>query len=146
MKVASESLKDWLRLFSQAVRERDLVSGRKFFHQQVVSFGTVCFRAENLEDLVRRQWEIVWPGTQNFDFDYNSARAEIVGKSAVLITHWQSTGFIGRRASVSRRGRATIALKKTATGWKAFHTHFSIDPLQNDPVLRKKRASGPGIF
>ena len=137
MKAAPKSLKDWLRLFSRAVRERDLTSGRKLFHWQVVSFGTVCFRAGNLDELVHRQWEIVWPGTQNFDFEYNSARAVIEGKTAVLVTDWESTGINGHRTPVSRHGRATIVLKKNGVGWRAVHTHFSIDPSQHDPVLRK---------
>jgi ketosteroid isomerase-like protein len=137
VKETSEALKRWLRLFSQAVRERDLVSGRKLFHQQVVSFGTVCFRAENLDELVCRQWEIVWPDTQDFDFEYDSTQELVEGKTALLIAHWHSTGSKGTQPSVSRHGRATIALKKMADGWKAIHTHFSIDPLQNDPVLHQ---------
>jgi ketosteroid isomerase-like protein len=137
VKVASESLKDWLRLFSRAVRERNLMSGKKLFQRQVVSFGTACFRAGNLDELVRRQWKIVWPDTRNFDFEYDSAQAIVEGKTAVLVTDWQSTGFNGRQTPVSRHGRATIVLKKSSTGWKAVHTHFSIDPSQHDPVLRK---------
>ena len=137
VKETSETLKSWLKLFSQAVRERDLVSGRKLFLQQVVSFGTVCFRAEGLDELVSRQWEIVWPDTQDFDFEYDSTQELVEGKTAVLIAHWHSTGFKGHQPLISRRGRATIALKKTADGWKAIHTHFSIDPLQNDPVLHQ---------
>jgi ketosteroid isomerase-like protein len=141
VKAAPETLKGWLRLFSEAVRERNLVSGRKLFHRQVVSFGTVCFRAESLDELVCRQWEVVWPDTTNFDFEYDSAQALMEGKTAVLIADWQSTGINGHHMPVSRHGRATIALKNTAAGWKAVHTHFSVDPFQKDPVLHKTRKS-----
>jgi ketosteroid isomerase-like protein len=141
VKVASKSLKDWLKLFSRAVRERDMISGRKLFHRRVVSFGTVCFRADNLNELIRQQWQIVWPDTQNFDFHYETARALVDGKTAALIADWESFSSNGHRKSVSRSGRATIVLKKTVTGWKAVHTHFSIDPFQNDPVLRHTGAS-----
>jgi ketosteroid isomerase-like protein len=146
VKAAPEALKGWLKLFAQAVRERDLVSGRKLFDRQVISFGTVCFRAESLDELVCQQWEIVWPDTRNFDFEYDSARALVEGRIAVLIAQWQSTGFNGHQTSISRHGRATIALRRTARTWKAMHTHFSVDPFQNDPVLRKTRKPGHSFF
>jgi ketosteroid isomerase-like protein len=133
-------LKAWLKDFSSAVRNRDIASGKRLFDEEVVSFGTACFRAENLDELVSRQWDIVWPGTRDFDFHYDSIRSVVNGKTAAIITDWESKGANGRQRAVLRSGRATIVLQKSKAGWKAVHTHFSINPSQHDPVLRKRES------
>jgi ketosteroid isomerase-like protein len=130
MQAVPESLKNWLRLFSQAVRDRNLTEGKNLFDENVVSFGTVCFRVESLDDLAARQWQLIWPKTKKFEFDYDSARAIVDANLAVIMADWSSTGFNSDNLPFPRRGRATIALKKSASAWKAVHTHFSMDPAQ----------------
>lgn len=83
---------------------------------------------ENLGDLAAHQWQLIWPKTENFDFDYASARAVVEANLAVIMADWSSTGFNRDKIPFPRRGRTTIALKKSASEWKAVHTHFSLDP------------------
>lgn len=136
-------LERWLRCFARAVRERDFAAGKKLFDDGVTSFGTVCFRMENLEELAAHQWGIVWSRTADFDFEYATARAALDEKLAAVIAEWRSTGFDAAQKPFPRRGRATIVLRKTLPGWRAIHTHFSIEPTAADihgPILRHPRA------
>ena len=142
MKALPKPLRSWLRNFSKAVRDRDFASGKKLFDARVVSFGTVRFRAEGLDELFSRQWQAVWPRTRDFDFEYDSTVAFAGSGGAVIAVNWFSTGLVRGKKSVKRRGRATIVLKKSAPGWKAVHTHFSIAPTsKHDPILRHAKSS-----
>ncbi|MEJ0090373.1 MAG: nuclear transport factor 2 family protein [Limisphaerales bacterium] len=137
MQSIPESLAGWLRVFSKAVRERDFTTGRNLFAGDVTAFGTVYFRVDNLDELVSGQWQTVWPRTTGFDFNHASARSVATADLATVMAEWESTGLDGAQNPVLRRGRATIVLKKSADGWKAVHTHFSINPHStHDPVLR----------
>jgi ketosteroid isomerase-like protein len=147
MKGVPEFLQDWLRLFAQSVRNQDFNAGKKLFHADSISFGTVCSRSENLDELVSQQWQIVWPNTEGFDFEYASARATVAADLAVACVGWQSTGFDKNLSPVSRQGRATIVLQKfTGDDWLAIHSHFSLNPTQlHDPVLWHTVATQPGL-
>lgn len=136
MKAVPDFLENWLRLFAQSVRDQDFDTGRKLFQADSVSFGTVCRRSENIDDLISRQWQVVWPNTQGFDFEYDSARATVNGSTAIILAGWQSTGFDKNQIPFQRRGRATLALQKSTDRWLAIHSHFSINPtLTHDPIL-----------
>lgn len=134
MQGLTADLEQWLKAFSQAVRSRDFETGKSLFAPGVVSFGTICFRADARDDLERSQWRKVWPNTRGFDFEYDSAIATVDAQQAVILAIWNSVTGNGSGESISRRGRATLVLWKTGAHWKAIHTHFSLTP-QNDPVL-----------
>ena len=137
MRAFPEDLSDWLAVFSKAVRERDFASGRKLFDEQVTAFGTVCSRVDSLDALVDGQWRAVWLQTVDFDFDYASARSVAMDSLAIIMIGWRSIGFAPDQKPVERHGRATIVLQQSTDGWKAVHTHFSINPqYAHDPVLR----------
>ena len=128
----------WLKAFSRAVRERDFASGKKLFDPAVLSFGTVCFRVEGLDQLADGQWQAVWPNTRDFDFEYPSARALPDASQATVLATWSSTGLDSAGEKFQRRGRATIVLRRAGSGWKAVHTHFSIAPShEHDPLPRQ---------
>lgn len=135
MKMLPKPLENWLRKFSKAVRHRDFASGESLFTDGVISFGTVCFRVENLRELRTRQWRRVWPRTKRFEFDHKSARAIVTADLAAVMTNWRSTGFDRDKIPLGRRGRATIVLRKSAAGWKAVHTHFSLKPTPRNDSL-----------
>lgn len=131
-------IESWLKAFSRSVRERDFASGKKLFENGVVSFGTVCFRVEGIDALAARQWQVVWPNTEDFEFDYSSARVFIGAETATVIAGWTSTGLAPGGGRFQRRGRSTLVLRRAASGWKAAHTHFSLAPAQqDDPLLRQ---------
>jgi ketosteroid isomerase-like protein len=131
-------IESWLEAFSRAVRERDFASGKTLFDNGVVSFGTVCFRAEGVDVLAGKQWESVWPNTSDFKFDYSSARAFIESQQAAVVADWSSTGLAIDGSRFQRRGRSTLVLRRDTSGWRAVHTHFSLAPAQaDDPLLRQ---------
>jgi ketosteroid isomerase-like protein len=135
MQSLTPNLENWLKRFAQAVRERDYIAGRKLFDESVVSFGTVCYHADKLDELVAKQWRIAWPNTKDFDFDYASAGVLLEAEQAVVITHWHATGSRRDGTARRRRGRATIVLQNDASGWKAVHTHYSLLSEQGDDSL-----------
>lgn len=126
-----EDLEIWLRSFSKAVRERDFTTGKGLFDERVMAFGTVCCRAENLQELFTNQWQLIWPNTKDFDFEYATARTTTDQNLAVIVTEWQSTGFDVAKKEFVRHGRATIVLQRAGSIWKAVHTHFSLTPPPN---------------
>jgi len=131
-------IESWLKAFSRAVRERDFASGKKLFENGVVSFGTVCFRVEGIDALAAKQWQAVWPNTEDFEFDYATARAFVDARTAAVVAGWTSTGVAHDGPRFQRRGRSTLVLRRGASGWKAVHTHFSLAPAQqDDPLLRQ---------
>jgi ketosteroid isomerase-like protein len=128
MTILTESAQHWLRTFARAVRDRDFAAGRTLFAKDVISYGTVCRRADNLEQLEGLQWRAVWPVTEGFEFDYESARGEVGGDGITIIAEWSSTGFDPERRPRLRRGRSTILLRQFPEGLRAVHTHFSMNP------------------
>jgi ketosteroid isomerase-like protein len=129
----------WLDRFAEAVRRRDYEAGARMFCPEMVSFGTVSERAIGLGELRRRQWEKVWPHTADFGFDLTTVMEASAADQdvCVLTALWGSHGLSQAGGSYSRRGRATIVLRRAAgseTGWLAMHTHFSISPTGRTPA------------
>jgi ketosteroid isomerase-like protein len=119
---------EWLREFAVAVRTRDFSSGRRLCSNNIVAFGTVSFRTDNLDELLLQQWQPVWNSTRGFDFDYESVNLELQDNLAVVMATWHSIGTCPNGSEFNRRGRATIILKRNENQWHAFHTHFSMQP------------------
>ena len=132
MQRLTANLEKWLKHFAEIVRQRDYVAARRLFDNEVVSFGTVCFRADNLDALVTKQWRAAWTITKDFDFDYTSARVLLEGSQAVVVSSWSATGVKRDGGEVKCRGRATIVLHNDVRGWRALHTHYSLWPEGRD--------------
>jgi ketosteroid isomerase-like protein len=93
---------------------------------------------EGIDALAVRQWQVVWPNTEDFEFDHSSARVFVDAESATVIAGWTSTGLMPDGRRFQRLGRSTLVLRRRASGWKAAHTHFSLAPAQqDDPLLRQ---------
>jgi len=118
----------WLRAFAKAVRERDYTAGRSLFAPDVVAFGTVADRAEGIDALVARQWRVVWETTRGFEFDAGSLRGERHGDRAWIAAAWSSVATGAHADRRRRTGRATLVLARDERGWRALHTHFSLEP------------------
>lgn len=118
----------WLRHFASAVRDRDEERACELFDATVLGFGTVADRADGLDALRVEQWRHIWPLTSGFDFDYQSARIDEADAQAWVAAGWTSTGYDRGGAPFARTGRATIVLRRSAGGWRAVHTHFSLCP------------------
>jgi ketosteroid isomerase-like protein len=128
MQSLTPNLENWLRRFVEVIRNRDYVAARKLFADDVISFGTVCFRVETLDALASSQWKIAWPNFRNFNFEFGSAGVHLEAEQAVVIVNWKATDVRRDDPSSEIRGRATIVLQNTNSEWKAIHTHFSLKP------------------
>lgn len=121
---------DWLKGFSYAVRSKDFVSGRRFFADDVVGFGSVAERCDGLENLENQQWRKVWGVTTEFEFDLESAAVNVDGNVAWAASSWQSYGKASSGDPLLRRGRCTFVFQKRNEQWLAVHSHFSLEPRE----------------
>src|SRR2546427_12456824 len=64
---------DWLRTFEAAVRARDFVGGRELFAADAMAFGTWARAVAGLDNIVREQWQNVWPRIRNFHFESDTS-------------------------------------------------------------------------
>jgi ketosteroid isomerase-like protein len=122
----------WLDGFGALVAARDFDGARRFFSDDVVSFGTFTEVVSGIDDFVDRQWRNVWPAIEDFAFvlDQATTIASADGLLALAVVPWTSTGFGADGEPFDRPGRATVALRRAAAGapWRAVHTHFSLAP------------------
>lgn len=121
----------WLRAFEAAVRARDFATGRTLFADDAVAFGTWARAVAGLDNIVREQWQNVWPRIREFRFDAD-ARVQAAGDGAWIAAGWstEATGPDGR--PFSRPGRGSFVLERRAGTWLAVHSHFSLLPSQSD--------------
>jgi ketosteroid isomerase-like protein len=123
-----ESIHQWLKGFSAAVRARDYVLGRDFFADEVIGFGSVAQRCDGLENLEVNQWRKVWDATTGFEFDIDSTVVGVEAEMAWAASAWQSMGKTSLGDPMLRRGRSTFVFRKQNGQWLAVHSHFSLEP------------------
>src|SRR5512134_1731366 len=108
----------WLRAFEAAVRTRDFAAGRTMFAPDAVAFGTWARAVSGLDNIVREQWQNVWPRIRDFRFDAD-AQVHAAGDSAWIATGWltEATGPDG--LPFRRPGRGTFVLERRQGRWLA---------------------------
>jgi ketosteroid isomerase-like protein len=121
----------WLRTFEATVRARDFAGGRTMFADDAVAFGTWARAVSGLDNIVREQWQNVWPRIQNFRFDPD-ARVRTSGDSAWIAAGWQTEATGPDGLPFTRPGRGTFVLERRRGEWLAVHSHFSLLPSQSD--------------
>ena len=121
----------WLHTFEAVVRARDFAGGREMFAADAVAFGTWARAVAGLDDIVREQWQNVWPRIRDFRFDAD-AQVRTTGDSAWIAGGWRTevTGPDGR--PFTRPGRGTFVLERREGRWLAVHSHFSLLPSQSE--------------
>ena len=131
MTASPKTPEEWLRTFEAAVRARDFAGGRSMFADDAVAFGTWARAVAGLDNIVREQWQNVWPRIREFRFD-DGARVRASGDSAWIAAEWstQATGPDGQ--TFTRPGRGTFVLERRGGTWLAVHSHFSLLPSQSD--------------
>ena len=123
----------WLRTFETVVRGRDFAAGRAMFADDAVAFGTWARAVAGLDNIVREQWQNVWPRIRDFRFEPDArVRTSESGDSAWIATGWltEATGPDGQ--PFTRPGRGTFVLERRAGRWLAVHSHFSLLPTQSE--------------
>src|SRR2546428_4729530 len=92
----------WLRVFEAAVRARDFAAGRTMVAEDAVAFGTWARAVVGLDNIVREQWQNVWPRIRDFRFDAD-ARVRTSGDNAWIAAGWQTPhGRLSGDASLAR--------------------------------------------
>jgi ketosteroid isomerase-like protein len=121
----------WLKTFEAAVRACDFTAGRAMFADDAVAFGTWARAVSGLDNIVREQWENVWPRIRDFHFEPDT-RVHTSGDSAWIASGWvtEATGQDGR--AFTRPGRGTFVLERRRGTWLAVHSHFSLLPTQSE--------------
>jgi ketosteroid isomerase-like protein len=127
------SVSQWLDHFAACVRNRDLAGGKELFAPDVRAFGTRAEQADDLADLVERQWSRVWFNTRGFRFLEESVQELTAddGSLVCILALWDSEGLDAGKQTFARRGRCTIVLRReesSPAGYVAIHTHFSKTP------------------
>ena len=109
--MAAATPEEWLRAFEAVVRARDFTAGRAMFADDAVAFGTWARAVAGLENIVREQWQNVWPRIRDFRFEAG-VHIRASGDSAWIAGGWltEVTGPDGR--PFSRPGRGTFVLER----------------------------------
>ena len=102
------------------------------FAPDVVAFGSLTEVMVGLDSLIEEQWSQIWPNTRDFSFD-SPLLLSIEDNLCVVVAEWGSQGRLADR-HYERRGRATLVLRREASGLLCLHSHFSMVP--GTPVLR----------
>ena len=131
MAPASGTPEQWLQTFEATVRGRDFAGGRQLFADDAVAFGTWARAVAGLDNIVREQWQNVWPRIRDFHFEADT-RVGVSGDSAWIAGGWltEVTGPDGR--PVIRPGRGTFVLERRGGKWLAVRSHFSLLPSQSE--------------
>jgi ketosteroid isomerase-like protein len=126
----SDAVMAWLHRWEALINAGDIAAAEPLFAEDVVAFGSLTRRMEGRDDLVARQWSLMWPRIRDFAFDYDHARilSGTPGEFAIVATPWRSLGRKGESDWYERRGRATLVLKPTSDGFTCVHSHFSMEP------------------
>jgi ketosteroid isomerase-like protein len=131
MDSAPATPEQWLRTFEAAVRARDFARGRTMFAPDAVAFGTWARTVSGLDNIVREQWQNVWPRIRDFHFDAD-AHVHSAGDSAWIAAGWQTQATGPDGQSFRRPGRGTFVLERREGKWLAVHSHFSLLPSQSE--------------
>ena len=136
MTSSPETPAEWLKTFEASVRATDFAGGRTLFADDAVAFGTWARAVAGLDNIVREQWQNVWPRIRDFHFEPGTA-IHGAGDSAWIAGSWltEVTGPDGR--PVRRPGRGTFVLERRGGKWLAVHSHFSLLPAQTEAAHGK---------
>jgi ketosteroid isomerase-like protein len=123
-------LRSWLTEWHTAVRDQNFEAGKKLCAPDMVAFGTVAPFVTGIDNVMKGQWEHVWPYIKGFTIDVANARGGIVGDHGWVAATWDSRGLRPDGTDFERPGRCTVILARRAGRWLATHTHFSLSPLR----------------
>ncbi len=119
----------WLDAFAACVRAVDYASAYKFWHDDIVIFGTYQELVRSRQRWTDTQWDNVWPRTADFAFDLPNTEvmASPDGAMVVVITPWTSIGWHADGSAFPRPGRATLVLARQPDGrLLGVHSHMSL--------------------
>lgn len=129
---AIRAMRQWLTEFAACVRGQEFDRARAYFHPDAYCFGSYASACKGLDALVRQQWQKIWPNITGFQFQTRQLRHQISadGRMACAMVPWRSVGYDADGVPFQRNGRVTIVLARASGSepWRAFHTHYSLNP------------------
>jgi len=127
-----DEIRKWLTKFALHVRNLDFTAGRTMFYEEIFCFGSKAEILNGLDDLIERQWKMIWPNITGFNFVTDQFHCEFSADKnfACVLAPWVSTGYHQDGTSYPRNGRVTILLVRDTNkhAWMAKHTHYSLSP------------------
>lgn len=133
----------WLDQWAEMVRSQRFEEAQGLFALDVHGFGTVMTAVTGREKLLHGQWQAVWPRTRAFRFRPETAHVWADGQVRAVAVQWSSEGLDPHTGEpYPRSGRATVVLQRQPSGWRAVHTHFSIDPAPERFIMSRQSTSG----
>ncbi len=123
-----EPLREWLRQLQACVRAQDYTAGRALCASEMLAFGTKAEMVEGIDEVMKQQWQQVWPRIREFTIDAAQARGAIHANQGWVAARWDSLGVRPDGTTFPRPGRLTILFARRAGRWLATHTHFSLSP------------------
>jgi ketosteroid isomerase-like protein len=122
----------WFEAWGGCVAAVDYAAARPLFDAGVIGFGTRMEYVAGLDNLEQQQWRSVWGTIEGFTFLTERLISGVSpdGRLAYGLVPWSSTGFHEDGKPFERPGRATVLFTRGAPGegWRAIHTHISLDP------------------
>ncbi|MBI3826084.1 MAG: VOC family protein [Candidatus Rokubacteria bacterium] len=129
---AIRPLRAWLAEFQARVRAQDFAGGKALCVPGMIAFGTYAEIVAGIDDVIRQQWQRVWPEIRDFTIHVEQARGAIAGDGAWVAVPWRSLGVRPDGSTFERTGRMTIVLERRENRWLASHTHVSLAPPRTD--------------
>src|SRR5262245_34410749 len=129
----------WLREFEQAVRGVDFDTGRRYFAEDAVAFGTYASAVSGREHIIEAQWRQIWPRIREFRFEEKPV-VRTDGDHAWVAASWSSQATAPDGKPFTRLGRATFILARRDGRWVAVHSHVSLEPSQSESAHGRRPA------
>lgn len=117
-----------LDLIQRSVRARDFEAVRPIIPDDALSFGSFDDAMVGYQQHRERQFEHVWPNTEDFTIHPESIRVHARGDLGWAACNFESyaRGADGER--VKRVGRMTLVLERRDGRWVQVHSHTSLLP------------------
>ncbi len=140
-----DAVRRWFRQLADHVRAVDFEGAYSLFADDLIAFGTYSDFVTERPQVVKEQWNNVWPTIRNFHWRLDGVRAIVSPDrlSAIGMAIFDSDGFAEDGTRFDRPGRATVGFsrKGVGEGWVAVHTHMSL--FRGTPSRSYGRFSGP---
>lgn len=140
-----DAVRRWFRKLADHVRAVDFEGSYPLFADDLIAFGTFSDFVTERPQVVKEQWNNVWPTIRNFHWRLDGVRAIVSPDrlSAIGMAIFDSDGFAEDGTRFDRPGRATVGFsrKGVGEGWVAVHTHMSL--FRGTPSRSYGRFSGP---
>jgi len=112
----------------QSVHKLNYEGVREFFPDDGFYFGSYTPIARGYEEMVERQFAMVWPNISDFKIPADTITIQVSGAIAWATCQFESAATGPGGKSIERKGRMTFVFERRAGKWVIVHSHDSLDP------------------